>query len=365
MTGSSSTPQPAPPTVAEAAPVTKLVPEKVWRRRLSNAFATGANKPIHGTQEEINRAFRRKRIAIMLSITLGYGIAYTCRLGLAVVKKPLIDAGIFSADQLGLIGSALFYSYAFGKLVNGFLADHANLKVFWPGGVLFSALMNLAMGFSSVLWIAVLVWTLNGWFQGFGAPAGAVALSHWFSPRERGRYYGIWSTAHSVGEGLGLAGLSVVVVYLGWRGAFLVPGTICVLLAGILFVTMQDRPRTLGLPSVADWKNDHVPMTAAAGKTLWRTQLSILKLPSIWVLAAACATMTMTRYALNSWGILYLQEAKGYSLLQAGGLSALNPVAGLVGCAGYGFVSDKLFRARRPPVNLICGLLEISALLVL
>ena len=75
--------------------------------------------------------------------------------------------------------------------------------------------------------------------------------------------------------------------------------------------------------------------------------------------------MTMTRYALNSWGILYLQEAKGYSLLQAGGLSALNPVAGLVGCAGYGFVSDKLFRARRPPVNLICGLLEISALLVL
>src|SRR5437773_639741 len=117
MTVSSSPPQPAAPTAAGPALVTIPVPEKAW---WGNAFATGANQPVQGTQEEIDRAFRRKRISIMLSITLGYGIAYTCRLGLAVVKKPLIDGGIFTADQLGLIGSALFYSYAFGKLVNGF-----------------------------------------------------------------------------------------------------------------------------------------------------------------------------------------------------------------------------------------------------
>ena len=37
--------------------------------------------------------------AIMLAITLGYGFAYTCRLALSVVKKPLIDAGIFIARR--------------------------------------------------------------------------------------------------------------------------------------------------------------------------------------------------------------------------------------------------------------------------
>src|SRR5205085_5963534 len=140
---------------------------------------------------------------------------------------------------LGIIGSALFYSYAFGKLVNGFLADHANMKLFWPAGVLLSAFMNLAMGSTSALWLAVLFWALNGWFQSFGAPAGAVTLSQWFSNRERGRYYSIWSTAHSVGEGLSHAGLALVVVYVGWRGAFLVPGAVCVLLALVLFLTMQ------------------------------------------------------------------------------------------------------------------------------
>ena len=49
----------------------------------------------------------------MTCITIGYGIAYTCRLGLSVVKKPLIDAGIFSADELGMI--AILGIFYFGQ----------------------------------------------------------------------------------------------------------------------------------------------------------------------------------------------------------------------------------------------------------
>ncbi len=337
----------------------------VRTRHWWSIFATGPDCPVTLSAAEIDREFRRKRWSIMLSITIGYSMMYTCRLGLSVVKKPLIDGGIFTADQLGIIGSALFYSYALGKLVNGFLADHANLRVFWPVGVLVSALMNLAMGFSTVLWLSVFLWTINGWFQGFGSPTGAVALSQWFSNRERGRFYSLWSTAHSIGEGLTLAGLSAVVVWLGWRGAYLVPAVGCIITAIVLYSTLSDRPRAIGLPSVADWKNDHAAVTSTGSHTSWGVQLSILKLPSVWVLALSCATMTMTRYALNSWGILYLQEAKNYTTMQAGGLSALNPLAGIVGCAAYGFVSDKFFNARRPPVNLLCALLEIAALCIL
>ena len=75
--------------------------------------------------------------------------------------------------------------------------------------------------------------------------------------------------------------------------------------------------------------------------------------------------MYMTRYGMNSWGMLYLQEEKGYSDLQAGTLLALNPIAGVLGCVAYGFLSDKFFGARRPPMNLICGVLELGALATL
>ena len=232
----------------------------------------------------------------MTAITLGYGIAYMCRLGLSVVKKPLIDDGIFSADQLGTIGSAIFYAYAFGKLVNGFLADHANMKKFLAFGVLISALINIFMGWSTVLWVWVVLWALNGWFQGFGAPAGVVAMSQWFSNRERGTYYGIWSTAHPLGEGLTFALLAAMVTWFGWRAGFVGPGIICVVLAIVLYVVMEDRPQTLGLPAVADWKNDRLAKPADGAekpKSTWQMQLSILKYPSIWVLALSSALMIM------------------------------------------------------------------------
>src|SRR5690606_22510871 len=70
----------------------------------------------------------------------------------------------------------------------------------------------------------------------------------------------------------------------------------------------------------------------------------------------------LTRYAINSWGILYLQEARGYSLPEAGSLLMVNTLAGIAGAVAFGFVSDKLFDSRRPPANLIFGLLELSGL---
>ena len=86
----------------------------------------------------------------MLALTLGYGLLYTCRLALSVVKKPLIDGGVFSVEELGMIGAGLFYAYAFGKLVNGFLADHVKPRMFFAAGIFFSAMINLTMGWSVI-----------------------------------------------------------------------------------------------------------------------------------------------------------------------------------------------------------------------
>jgi OPA family sugar phosphate sensor protein UhpC-like MFS transporter len=66
------------------------------------------------------RALRRWRWRVFLSITLGYGFFYTTRLGLSVAKRPLLDARVVDAAQLGRIGAALLIAYAVGKAVNGF-----------------------------------------------------------------------------------------------------------------------------------------------------------------------------------------------------------------------------------------------------
>jgi OPA family sugar phosphate sensor protein UhpC-like MFS transporter len=284
-----------------------------------------------------------------------------------MVKKQLIDGGIFTPVELGMIGSALFYTYAFGKLTNGFLADHMNLKLFFAFGVVISALLNIGMGFSTVLWASILLWGLNGWFQGFGAPAGAVAMANWFSNNERGRIYGIWSTAHAIGEGLTFVGVAALVSLWGWQAGFWGPGAMCLVVAIGLYLLMQDRPSTLGLPAVADWRNDRVGEVAdgaARDESTWSLQKTVLRIPAIWVLALASAMIYVTRYAINSWGVLYLQEAKGYTLMQAGGVISVNTVAGILGALAFGFASDKVFKARRPPTNAIFAALEIIGLLM-
>jgi len=328
-------------------------------------FTTGEDKPLIQDKSIIDRLYKKYRLSVMLTITVGYGFAYPLRLALNMVKKPILDAGIFTAMDLGNIGSALLYAYALGKFTNGFLADHANVKRFFTFGVLMSALINIAMGSSAILWLWIVLWGLNGWFQSFGAPTGAVTLSNWFSKSERGRYYGIWSTGHNIGEGLTFVVTSTIIAYWGWRAGFIIPGIFSIVLSGLIYLALRDRPRTFGLPTVADWKKDSSLLPAKeSGKIVMtsKAQLQVLKTPAIWVLGFAAACIYMTRYAINSWGILYLQEAKGYTLMEAGGILGLNTFAGIVGCVAFGFISDKLFKARRPPVTLIYGLIELIAL---
>ena len=333
---------------------------------LLRSFATGPEAPRIGDPSQIDRLYRSNRIRVMLAITVGYGLIYTCRLALGVVKKPLIDQGIFTPAELGTIGSALFYTYAIGKLTNGFLADHANARRFLAAAFLLSALCNVLMGFTSAVWAAALVWGLNGWFQSFGAPGGVVAMTAWFSNRERGRAYGIWSTAHSLGEGLTFIGVGGLVALLGWQWGFWGPGLIGIITAVGVFALLQDRPQTLGLPPVNEWKNDHYTENAAdSPRSTLALQFSILKIPAIWVLALASATTYVTRYAINSWGILYLQEDRGYSLPMAGTLLMISTLAGIAGAVAFGFTSDKVFQARRPPANLLFAILEIIGLLII
>jgi MFS transporter, OPA family, sugar phosphate sensor protein UhpC len=329
-------------------------------------FATGHDAPRLDDPSAVDSLYRSTRVRVMLAITLGYGLIYTCRLAIGVVKKPLIDQGIFTPAELGLIGSALFYTYAIGKLTNGFLADHANMRRFLAASFLLTALCNVMMGFADVLWVAVLLWGLNGWFQSFGAPGGVVAMTAWFSNRERGRAYGIWSTAHSMGEGLTFLVVGSLVAWAGWRWGYWGPGLIGIFTAVAVYALLRDRPATLGLPPVNEWKNDHYSeQPKDSARTTLALQFSILRIPAIWVLALASATNYVTRYAINSWGILYLQEERGYSLPIAGTLLMVSTLAGIAGAIAFGFTSDKFFNARRPPANLLFAVMELIGLVII
>lgn len=378
----------APPIEPEVRDRSSVSPasEQVGESRPSGLvgfFATGPDAPPLQDSAVVDALYWSCRRSILLAILFGYGFMYTCRLGINVVKTNLIDGGVFTTQELGKIGSAIFWGYAVGRLINGFLADHANLRRFFATGVFLTAVANLIMGSTAHLWLWTVLWGLNGWFQGFGAASCIVTIARWFGNRERGRIYGTWSASHSIGEGLTVIGTAALVTFWAqhtdvmgpaWRAGFIGPGVFCLFVAAGIALLMRDRPQTLGLPAIGDWEKTQAgydPACVAAtsghsgGHATFREQLAVLRLPAIWIVCLASATMYMTRYGLISWGMLYLEKERGFSTTSSGLLIGLNTFAGLGGCVAYGFISDLLFKAKRPPVTFLFGIIEVLSLIVL
>lgn len=329
-----------------------------------NFFKTRPDLPLSDSPKgEMQSRFKRYQWQVFLGLVFGYAVFYVVRMSLGVVKKPMLDAGIVSIEELGIMGSAFFFTYAVGKFSNGFLSDYANIGRFMSTALFLSGLMAVAMGLSTTAFFFILLWGINGWFQSVGSAPSCVSLYQWFSPKQRGSRYSIWGGSRNIGEGITWILTATLVSYFGWQAGFIGAGIAAVFAAGILFVVLKDRPRTYGLPDAATAFDEETEIKKAHDpKETRRAQLFILTQPTVWLIALACAFMYISRYAMSSWAVLFLQETKGYSLIDAGFAMSTYPIAGLAGAILSGIISDKLFNANRHIPTLLYGLANIAGM---
>ena len=301
---------------------------------------------------------------------------YVCRTSLNVVKKPIMDSGFLDATQLGVISSALLFTYAVGKFVNGFLADHSNIRRFMATGLLISTVANIVVGLLGLISVKGMVisqgvfyvifaflWAVNGWTQSMGAPPCVVSLSRWYPLSRRGTFYGFWSLSHNLGEFFSFLLVGGLVSLLGWQFGFIgaaIAGIIGVLL--IVFL-LHDSPEAEGMPSVAVMAGEE---TAEQAKkhSVGISQKEVLRNPYVWVLAFASAFMYVSRYAVNGWGVLFLQEAKGFTLANATQIISINALLGIIGTVFSGWLSDVAFKGNRYIPAVAAGVLEVLSLIL-
>lgn len=325
-------------------------------------FSVSPAKPlISDNVSEIEKRYKRLKWSTFLAATVGYGMYYVCRLSLNVVKKPIVDEGIFSETELGIIGAVLFFTYAVGKFTNGFLADRSNINRFMATGLLVTALVNLCLGFVNSFILFAILWGISGWFQSMGAASCVVGLSRWFTDKERGSFYGFWSASHNIGEAMTFIIVASIVSGFGWRYGFLGAGLVGLIGALIIWRFFHDTPQSKGLPAVNAPKETK-GMNTLEAEAFNRAQKAVLRNPAIWILALSSAFMYISRYAVNSWGVFYLEAQKGYSTLDASFIISISSVCGIVGTMFSGVISDKLFGGRRNVPALIFGLTNVVAL---
>ena len=324
--------------------------------------------------DRVDAEYRRLRSRTFWGASVVYSLYYVCRMTLSVVKQPLIDGGVLSASDLGLIGSALLLVYAFGKFVNGFIADYCNIRRFMAAGLFVSAVVNLVMGLLGFLGRAVsipgivmmavffILWGANGWVQSMGAPPGIINLSRWFPLSKRGTYYSIFSSTPYIGKFLTFILTGVIVGALGWEWGFIFAAAAGFAGTAISLVFISDTPESKGLPSIQELSGEK-PVKTDSMPTR-ELQKIVLRHPGIWIIALSSAFVYITQYAISGWGVLFLQKAKDFSLQGATQIIAFSEAFGVAGTIFAGWLSDTVFRGDRVKPVLISGIFCCASLLL-
>lgn len=316
--------------------------------------------------QEVQKLYGYWRIRILYSMFVGYALYYFTRKSFTFAMPGLIEDLGFDKGQLGLLGSIFAISYGVSKFASGILSDQSNPRYFMAAGLFLTGVFNIFFGMSSSLLLFSLFWGLNGWFQGFGWPPCARFLTHWYSHSERGAWWSTWNISHNVGAFVIPWIVGAALQYWGWRYAMYVPGMICIFGAFFLVNRLRDTPQSLGLPPIERFRGDYSGQKSAESfheeqPSVKEVLIQVVSNRYLWILAAAYFFVYVVRTGVNDWTALYLREERGYSLIGANGCVSLFEIGGLVGSLCAGWASDKLFGARRGPVNaLFAGIMGLG-----
>jgi MFS transporter, OPA family, sugar phosphate sensor protein UhpC len=319
--------------------------------------------------DSISKKFNHWRLRIFYAMYIGYALYYLTRKGLAFAMPSLMADLGYDKAQLGLLGTTLAMSYGFSKFISGIIGDRVNPRYFMSLGLIASGIVNIFFGFSSSLPIFIGLWALNGYFQGFGWPSCTRLLTSWYSKSERGRWWSLFATSQNVGGAL----IPLVAAYFaeqyGWRAAMIFPGILVILGGFFLMNRLTDSPKSEGLPSIEEYRNDYGAVQASKDEdTLSMKEVLftyVFKNPYLWVLGISYFFIYLIRQAMSDWTVLYLVEQKGYTQIFAGATLFWFEVGGILGGILAGWVSDTVFKGNRGPVIVLycaASLIAIYAL---
>jgi len=340
--------------------------------KIINYYKAPENLPVTMNEEEVKKAYKRGRIDIFSTCFVGYTVFYLTRKNISVALPVLSEDLGFSNVELGILGSALYFSYAIGKFVNGLLADKADANKFMVISLVISAITNILfalsrlffapdvqfMGQSALLLLMSFFWGVNGWFQSAGFPICAKVLTFWWSNKERGTVWSIWAASHQLGTCLVFLLAGYLIPRYGWESAFIVPAFLCLASSIYIAKNMHDKPETLGLPEVEEYSGSSAESQAAEHEDDKLSYFEILKKyiffnPIMWTLVLSFIFVYIFRYGTEDWIIKYLVDFKDNSLEVATQKQTFLPLFGIAGVLLAGVMSDKMFKGRRMPVNII------------
>ena len=343
--------------------------------------STASDRPVHSPE------FRRRRAINWISLGLLYAFFYMTRYNYTAVAPLLADVLGWKNTQLGIFETMMPLVYGLSVVLNGPLADQIGGRkafLFGAGGV---ALMNILFGFASfavsspaiwegtglarhvvvpatmkfgmsgglILTLMAIVWSLNGYFQSYGALSIVKVNAQWFHVRERGTFSGVFGVLIRLGLLLAFQGVPLILLVLPWQYAFWIPGLCVGVLMVVNYFVMQNSPKDAGL---GDFETgDEAGDDETKPPSLKFIIRKVFGSRVMWMIALGSMMIGFVRRSVvDAWWPKYFVDFHGASnagfatyvpyLIATWGIA----LAGIAGGFAFGMASDRTYGGRRAPV---------------
>lgn len=335
---------------------------------MSAPSTTAGPAPVHSD------AYRRRRFQNWFPLGLTYATFYMGRYNLNAASTEIMSRFALTKAQFGTIATAGFWTYALAVMFNGPLTDRFGGRRAILLGAAGSAAVNLLVGLlflggwqTKVLVGMSLLYAVNQYFQSFGALSVVKVNSTWFHVRERGVFGGIFGIMISSGYFLAMTVGGWILSKMAWYMIFLIPSAAMATMFAVDWFLVADTPAEAGHAAfdTGDASSGHADKDKPLDFGYLVTHVFSNKV--ILTLTAAEFCTGFVRQGLLLWFVPFLKEVHGVQhgstlfSVATGGIT----VGGIVGGVVCGWMSDKVFQSRRPPVAFIFYLGQILALFLL
>jgi MFS family permease len=277
---------------------------------------------------------------VLFLLCLMYFLTYIDRVNVGTAASSIQKEFGLSNTQLGLVFSGFAYPYALFQVIGGWIGDRLGpRKTLLICGAIWAvstALTGLATGLLSLMLFRVAL----GFGEGATFPTATRAMQSWTPTGKRGFAQGVTHSFARLGNAVTPPIVVALMLWLSWRGAFVVLGVMSLVWVGVWWLYYRDDPREhpgVTVEDLARLPPPGAPKQAAKHVPWGRLTLRILPV-----------TLTYFCYGWSLWLFLNWLPSfflKGYHLdIKKSALFSSGVfLAGVVGDALGGVASDYLF----------------------
>src|SRR6267143_699977 len=328
---------------------------------------------------------------VLFLLCLMYFLTYIDRVNVSTAAGSIKKEFGFSNTQLGLIFSGFAYPYALFQVIGGWVGDRLGprktLLICGAIWALATALTGLATGLVSLMFFRIAL----GFGEGATFPTATRAMQSWTPAGKRGFAQGVTHSFARLGNAVTPPIVAALMIWLSWRGAFVVLGVASLLWVIVWWLYYRDDPREhpgitpedlgrLPPPGAPKSRAKHVPWGRLIVRILpvtftyfcygWTLWLFLNWLPSFFLQGYK---LDIKKSALFSAGLFLelvigpiwsvpMDIAPQYSGTASGLMNTGSAVAAIVSPLAFGYIVDLTGNWHLPFIGSVALLLIGSAL---